>query len=767
VKWKYSRRTTRITRITRENRKKGENGSKENFYPMMIFFIYYSLFLFTFLLLNPFIFTNALHCNVCPNQPESACSYLKTDNFKAFPSSQLTFEGWIWLGDDLRAGLVEYQAQNSLGQTSSMFAVGVTSKSVHVTVRGNNAVIPLPSGHAKALEAQKWSHVAVTWEATKAVLQVFINGLPTEDASSQLLASKNLFMQSGGSFRLGRYNDTLAVTSTHSPSNSEINLLQEVRLWSTALGERHISQTLRKTSMPSYTGIVAHWRLWGNSSTDLFDLAQDASGNDRSLSVVGHCDSDLLVDTTSMPGAYELINYNFVPLLGLGMASGKQYALDVGNEIQISSFGDGNVVECSNGQKITLQNQGIGTMSSIQDGDYIQGIEGVQAVGTRQPPQMPLVPRSFQGTVFALPNIRGVTLYLTVKSLADDLSEAEADDASSGLSSETVIATSNNINTMVINKVSNKCLKVTPIDIQGTDEQAGSYRLTKVMDNDPDSWWRLSCASSRLTNRALRCTSSNKHWYAETEFATKVIVDRYFLSVSTGGRSKNYYPQDWTIEASDDGVNWIIISTQTNVRDWEYQERRSFWGTDATATTRPIAYKYWRFHCTRVYNNGYYIQIAEIEFQTCGSDLTSGTHAMNNGGSTSNAVTIDLNKEDVLSFSTTNTNPIIGASSSVNLEVMSGRSSWAYTQSWKCTTSSPPWYWTLPEFDDSSWGSVPTMINSDNIGLGGNLTLNGINDQANGQQWCRSALANQPDVLTLWDSRYGNVDLLNLFAISF
>jgi len=59
------------------------------------------------------------------------------------------------------------------------------------------------------------------------------------------------------------------------------------------------------------------------------------------------------------------------------------------------------------------------------------------------------------------------------------------------------------------------------------------------------------------------------------------------------------------------------------------------------------------------------------------------------------------------------------------------------------------------------------MINSDNIGLGGNLTLNGINDQANGQQWCRSALANQPDVLTLWDSRYGNVDLLNLFAISF
>ena len=205
--------------------------------------------------------TTALHCHTCPESAESACAYVRTDNFKAFPSSQLTFEGWLWFGGGKSAGLVEYQADNSLGQSSQMFAVAVTSTAVHVTVRENTAVVPLPSGHAKALVTQQWSHVAVTWEATKAVLQVFVNGLPTEDASAQLVASKNLFMQSGGSFRLGRYNDTLSLSS--SSTMSDINLLQEVRLWSTALNERHISQTLRKTSMPSSTGIVAHWRLWG------------------------------------------------------------------------------------------------------------------------------------------------------------------------------------------------------------------------------------------------------------------------------------------------------------------------------------------------------------------------------------------------------------------------------------------------------------------------------------------------------------------------
>lgn len=74
----------------------------------------------------------------------------------------------------------------------------------------------------------------------------------------------------------------------------------------------------------------------------------------------------------------------------------------------------------------------------------------------------------------------------------------------------------------------------------------------------------------------------------------------------------------------------------------------------------------------------------------------------------------------------------------------------------------PPWYWVLPEFDDSTWGSVPSMSNTNNVGLGGNLTLNALSSVAGDQQWCRSALAQQPDVLTLWDSRYTDTKITRL-----
>ena len=171
-----------------------------------------------------------------------------------------------------------------------------------------------------------------------------------------------------------------------------------------------------------------------------------------------------------------------------------------------------------------------------------------------------------------------------MKSLADDLSDAEADDATSGLSSEIVRTTTTSIDTITLNKVSEKCVKLNPIDISGTDTQAGSYRLTKVMDNDPDSWWRMRGEGS-----------GSRHWYAQTEFATPVVVDRYDMAVSTQGRSKNYYPKDWSIEASSDGVSWTIVSTQTGISDWEYEEKRSFWGSNGKCWLLWLLWLLWFF----------------------------------------------------------------------------------------------------------------------------------------------------------------------------
>ena len=225
---------------------------------------------------------------------------------------------------------------------------------------------------------------------------------------------------------------------------------------------------------------------------------------------------------------------------------------------------------------------------------------------------------------------------------------------------------------------------------------------------------------------------------------------------------------------------------------------------------------------TAVYNGGTTIQIAEIKLQTCGGGTgaaapTWTTHVASdgpNGNMDSDApTTITLDKEDVLSFTSTRSS---SATLNANIVLSVESNSWASTEAWKCTSVEPPWYWILPEFidtDPTTW-FLPEIIRDDDANTltlialpeiirddtkcssSGNdccacdksLKMDTCNfdepatckdgyvpvnsEDKDGsckyrcyktaadtapstQQWCRSALANQPDVLTLWDSRYG------------
>ena len=163
---------------------------------------------------------------------------------------------------------------------------------------------------------------------------------------------------------------------------------------------------------------------------------------------------------------------------------------------------------------------------------------------------------------------------------------------------------------------------------------------------------------------------------------------------------------------------------------------------------------------TAVYNGGTTIQIAEIKLQTCGGGTgaaapTWTTHVASdgpNGNLDSNTpTTITLDKEDVLSFTSTRSS---SATLNANIVLSVESNSWASTEAWKCTSVEPPWYWILPEFIDTdvtTW-KLPEIIRDDDANT---LTLTALDTAPSTQQWCRSALANQPDVLTLWDSRYG------------
>ena len=48
------------------------------------------------------------------------------------------------------------------------------------------------------------------------------------------------------------------------------------------------------------------------------------------------------------------------------------------------------------------------------------------------------------------------------------------------------------------------------------------------------------------------------------------------------GKSKNYYPKNWQLEASTNGINWFTVTSEANIKDWQYEETRHFWGSSTT-----------------------------------------------------------------------------------------------------------------------------------------------------------------------------------------
>jgi len=77
----------------------------------------------------------------------------------------------------------------------------------------------------------------------------------------------------------------------------------------------------------------------------------------------------------------------------------------------------------------------------------------------------------------------------------------------------------------------------------------------KVFDTDNDTFWNAS------TNTG----------YVIYDFQTKKVVDRYTMIFYESGIG---YPTDWTIDISDDKVNWTTIDTQSSQVLTQYQTKQ-------------------------------------------------------------------------------------------------------------------------------------------------------------------------------------------------
>lgn len=121
---------------------------------------------------------------------------------------------------------------------------------------------------------------------------------------------------------------------------------------------------------------------------------------------------------------------------------------------------------------------------------------------------------------------------------------------------------------------------------------SNSFEAFKAFDRDENSSW---------------CSIANPSFpqWISYEFPKRTTIYAYTIK-SVPYASGNRSPKSWTLEGSNDGLNWIVLDTRTNEINWTTLERRVYIIENSTAFIK------YRIFITDN-NGGSYLQISEIE----------------------------------------------------------------------------------------------------------------------------------------------------------
>jgi hypothetical protein len=133
-------------------------------------------------------------------------------------------------------------------------------------------------------------------------------------------------------------------------------------------------------------------------------------------------------------------------------------------------------------------------------------------------------------------------------------------------------------------------------------------------------------------------TGSTTGWIAY-EFPTAKKISKYVIYYGThdaGGYANGINPKNWTFEGSNDGMNWTILDTQTDITNWTDGEEKSFIFNNSTL------YKTYRLNITA--NNGAVGGAVKLSVHEIGMmekiDVALGTTALTAAGG---GAQVDLN----------------------------------------------------------------------------------------------------------------------------
>ncbi len=206
------------------------------------------------------------------NYPGTALDFDGTDDYVSIPHSSIgnpsgSFSIELWASlDSIPSGNVDIISKHKSngGSAKSGYAMEYNpSNGIVATLGTPNGWISV-TGSTWSID--KWHHIAMIYNASTDILQLFDNGVPRGAATC-----------SDPSYNS---NDLYFGSSQYYPGNLFPGKIDEVRIWDTALDSTQIRENMCRTLSGNETGLVSYWQM--NDSTG--NIASDIiSGNDGTL----------------------------------------------------------------------------------------------------------------------------------------------------------------------------------------------------------------------------------------------------------------------------------------------------------------------------------------------------------------------------------------------------------------------------------------------------------------------------------------------------
>lgn len=127
-----------------------------------------------------------------------------------------------------------------------------------------------------------------------------------------------------------------------------------------------------------------------------------------------------------------------------------------------------------------------------------------------------------------------------------------------------------------------------------SSEVSSTYAAWKAFDDDAGSKWYPNAVAGP--------------WWVRYQFAIPRVITLYRLTPP----GATYAPRTWTLEGSNDGGNWTVLDTRTDVADWVTNTPKGF------AVANKTSYAYYRLNCSAA--NGA-VTCALVQFEMCGYTL--------------------------------------------------------------------------------------------------------------------------------------------------